>query len=145
MAQQRYYDYGGGVNDFKCSREIGTIDSTNIDEFYGAYKQMLDKIQKMFPDKKVILATPTYCKCNKDFPKTDGKINDAGFTIKDYAEAVIKLARLYHMNVIPLFEELKWDENNCATYIIDEGEFLHPNKVGGKCMAEIIGRELPQF
>ncbi len=50
-----------GVNHFKCSGKFDSIDHYNMDEFYSAYKHMLDKIQKMVPDEKVIFGILTYC------------------------------------------------------------------------------------
>lgn len=50
-----------GVNHFKCSGKYDSIDYSNIDEFYSAYRCMLDKIQKMLPDEKIMFGTLTYC------------------------------------------------------------------------------------
>jgi lysophospholipase L1-like esterase len=134
-----------GANDFKYNCRLGTIASTSIDEFYGAYKALLDKIRKQFPAKRIILITPTFCMCKKDFPQTDGEINDLGLRIGDYAEAVKRIGDMYRLKVISINESLKWNKDNCMKYLRNEVEFLHPNKLGGRSMGKVIGDSLPEL
>ena len=50
----------GGTNDWVNNVPLGTISDTSILTFYGAYKQMLEKLITRFPTKKICCFTPPY-------------------------------------------------------------------------------------
>ena len=117
-----------GVNDFNTSKPIGTIESTNQSEVYGALHKICSHVINNYPDATFIIATPLHCNLGK-FTNPNSK-NDLGFTLLDYCEAIKNICVYYN---IPCFDlhsvsgyipHIEW---NKTKYTADG---LHPNENG---------------
>ena len=117
-----------GVNDFNTSKPIGTIESTNQSEVYGALHKICSHVINNYPDATFIIATPLQCNLGK-FTNPNSK-NDLGFTLLDYCEAIKNICVYYN---IPCFDlhsvsgyipHIEW---NKTKYTADG---LHPNENG---------------
>ena len=117
-----------GVNDFNTSKPIGTIESTDQSEFYGALHKICSHVINNYPDATFIIATPLHCNLGK-FTNPNSK-NDLGFTLLDYCEAIKNICVYYN---IPCFDlhsvsgyipHIEW---NKTKYTADG---LHPNENG---------------
>lgn len=134
----------GGTNDWAQSRSLGSVDSTNTEEFYGALNQMAEKLTTRLPTCRIAWLTTPYGELPGRL--TDGSnwpspaVNNVGLTTRAYADAVRVAARRWGFPVIDL-DQCGWNEINLTTYMQDDGGSVHPNTLGGARIAEIaIGR-----
>lgn len=138
----------GGVNDFVQDRSIGSIDDVNTDDqsftgtFYGGMNSILDKLTTRYPDKLIIFMTPTQVYINDSdffFNKTgSGIVNSNGNTLRDFSDAVINTCKKWNVPCLDLNSLIGWNKNNISTFVKNEGNYIHPNLVGGKRMSEWI-------
>lgn len=134
--------FNGGMNDWGGNAAIGTADSTDTDTFMGALNVVAQKLLARFPAKRIIWMTTTYGRNNNN----NGDLNTLGLTTRDYAKAIRTIAQKYGFPVIDLAAECGWNEINYATYLNEEnGVYIHPNRAGGKRIAEVIIGRLLQF
>lgn len=137
----------GGINDFLFDNPLGLFMDTSITTFYGALDYIAKSIVKHNPNARVLWMTPMVeCVKNQAMPWTYGRNNDgimqknnAGYTQKDYADAIIKVASYYSFTVLDLM-------NNCVINPIARDEMfrdgMHPNKEGYKALGEQIARQI---
>lgn len=129
----------GGINDWGASVALGTINSTNNTQFYGALNQMIEKLMTRFPTKRIIVFTPTYADY-RDYPGNtsgwaDAYTNLESLTISDYAEAVRLVCKKYGVPVVDLCGECGWNRFNAPSFTSDG---VHPSGGGGPRMANVI-------
>jgi hypothetical protein len=111
-----------GVEDWFTNTPIGTINDVVNTTFYGALKEMAEKLQLRAPMKQIIWVTPhhvQYVSAPNSF-WTSGQRNGFG-TIADYADAVRNVARCYGIPVVDLGAECGWSSANCHGYLAPEG------------------------
>lgn len=117
-----------GVNDFNTSKPIGTIESTNQSEVYGALHKICSHVINNYPDATFIIATPLHCNLN-EFSNPNSK-NSLGFTLLDYCEAIKNICVYYN---IPCFDlhsisgyipHIEWNKTKYTS------DGLHPNENG---------------
>lgn len=117
-----------GVNDFNTSKPIGTIESTDQSEVYGALHIICSHVINNYPDATFIIATPLHCNLS-EFTNPNSK-NSLGLTLLDYCEAIKNICVYYN---IPCFDlhsvsgyipHIEW---NKTKYTADG---LHPNENG---------------
>lgn len=130
----------GGTNDWVQSASLGTITDTVTNTFYGALKTMCKKLRTRFPDKLICLLTTPYG-AYPNYPgwtDTTGLKNNHGLTAGDYGDAVIKVGKLYGIPVIDVYGNAGWNIDNIATYVSNDGAYLHPNAEGAKRLASVV-------
>lgn len=121
----------GGTNDFEAGREIGTISSSDVYEFYGAYNTLINNLKLKYPSMELILMTP--------LKRWDGdKPNAIGYKIIDYANAIINIGKVHNLKVIDAYHEFDIDPHD--TSILLDG--LHPSKYGHQLLGEYLGKKL---
>lgn len=125
-----------GTNDFKLNRTLGAIGSvfdTTFDTktFYGAYRSLLDYIIASNPNTRIYLWTPLH-RNNADY--TIESTNTAGYKLIDYVEAIRKIAIMYSLPVLDLYNNSGINTKNLPTYTNDG---LHPNDKGYERIAEL--------
>ena len=117
-----------GVNDFNTSKPIGTIESTNQSEVYGALHIICSHVINNYPDATFIIATPLHCNLNK-FTNPNSK-NDLGFTLLDYCEAIKNICVYYNIPCLDLHSvsgyipHIEWNKTKYTS------DGLHPNENG---------------
>lgn len=134
--------FNGGMNDWGGNAEIGTANSTNTNTFMGALNVVAQKLLTRFPSTRIFWMTTTYGRNNNN----NGDLNTLGLTTRDYAESIRTIAKKYGFPVIDLAADCGWNEYNYTTYInAESGVYIHPNRAGGKRIAEVIVGRLSQF
>ena len=97
------YDYfviNGGTNDFTFDATIGTIDSTDETEFYGALNAIMQYILTENPEARVMLITPLFRNYSHTLRGNAYNLqNNAGSTLGDYCDAMINIGKKYCMPV----------------------------------------------
>ena len=127
----------GGTNDWVGAVALGSPSSTDISEFYGALNLMVDRIAVRNPQAQLLLMTPPY---SEDKPPTrwsgftDNITNGIGLTLSDYSEAIKTVAAAKGVPVVDNYNN-SWDETNITTYMVDDGNYIHPNAAGGEIIA----------
>lgn len=112
----------GGHNDGQDN--LGTIDDTTQDTFYGSIRILIEYFQDNYPNAKLIFATPIQ---RKDPTAYEGK--------KNKAEAMKNICKLYNVDCIDLYNNSGITKENADIYL---GDGIHPNTEGHKLIAEYL-------
>jgi len=130
----------GGTNDWAGNVPIGTISDNGVDTFYGAVKKVTQKLVTRFPTARILFMTTPYGKYPNRSIFTDpyGLVNALGYTTGDYGKVIMEVARLYGIPCLDVYGNAGWNDINIATYLTNDGAYLHPNTEGGKRIAEIV-------
>lgn len=129
-----------GVNDWGHSIPVGTLadfmNDTGVGTFYGAYRKVIDAIYNKKASAKIILCTPRKAYgFNGYLPSSWYEAKD-GIYLKDYADAVIEIAKGLSVPVCDWFNESECNQYNLAANSIDTA--LHPNDDGYQKMANLL-------
>lgn len=124
-----------GTNDFKLDVPLGKINNDEERFFYGSYNKLIYLLKKINPKVEIVLVTPLH-RDNSNY-KSD-TINDAGFQLSDYQQAIINIAKKFNLKVIDLYRNSIIQEETLYKYTIDG---LHPNNDG----YEKISKEMVKF
>ncbi len=145
----------GGTNDWAQDAALGAIDSTNTNEFNGAFNVMMQKIMTRFSDARddddptppvtkkpvrIIIASTPY----GELPSYAGRgwvnayTNNQGLTTNDYAEACRLQAKRWNIPMADVNLLCGWNTYNITKFIKQDGGFLHPNDTGGDRLAGAI-------
>ena len=125
-----------GVNDFNTSKPIGTIESTDQSEVYGALHKICSHVINNYPDATFIIATPLHCNLNK-FTNPNSK-NDLELTLLDYCEAIKNICVYYN---IPCFDlhsvsgyipHIEWNKTKYTS------DGLHPSENGKHLITKLF-------
>lgn len=113
-----------GTNDCSFTCGLGTIDSTNKNNFYGSYKIVINELRTRCPNAKIMLMTPLQ---NVDYNASneDTKRNGAGKHLIDYVNAVKELADCYNLPCLDLYNESGVNVDTLSTYLSDG---VHPTQ-----------------
>lgn len=129
----------GGTNDWAQSAPMGDMDSVDVNTFIGAYKTVIEKILDVNPEIVIFIMTPPYSllpnrtdpTTGQPWSDTSGEKNLLGLSIKDYAEAAVKVAELYALPIIDLNKTVGWSSSNIDSFMLLEGQnLIHPNQKG---------------
>ena len=121
----------GGTNDYGHSKTpLGTPDSKDPYEFYGAMRVLCEQLVRDYPDKPIIFMTPLH-RANETEKRN-------GYILEDFVNAIRHVVAEYNLPLIDLFAELDLDPYN--TTLVPDG--LHPSDAGHAVMAEFIGKKL---
>ena len=124
----------GGTNDWLQNKDIGTIDSVDTNTFYGALNTIVRKLFTRCPNAKIIFAGTIF-----------GKPSNSALTnsYKDYSDAIKAVALKYNIKFIDTSNLMCVNEFNYTNfYQNEEGNYIHPNTLGGKRLYEIMLKEL---
>lgn len=129
-----------GTNDFSGGIDLGTIDDINKTTFYGSYNYTLDKLLTAYPNLKIILFTPMYRNIVNNVlgNDSDDYPNGDGVYLKAYADAVVALAKKWHVPCYNLYDNCGINSYNASTFLADG---LHFNELGGA----LVGRRMGGF
>ena len=125
-----------GVNDFNTSKPIGTIESTDQSEVYGALHIICSHVINNYPNATFIIATPLHCNLN-EFTNPNSK-NSLGLTLLDYCEAIKNICVYYNIPCLDLHSvsgyipHIEW---NKTKYTADG---LHPNENGKHLITKLF-------
>jgi len=136
----------GGTNDWAQSVQMGTIDSTDVTTFYGALNVMMGKLFARFPTARIVLNTTPCGTYPTRFTASGGVVNNAGFSTRDYADAVLAIGKKYSVPVIDVHAKAGWNSTTIANYMDNDGAWLHPTAaLGAKRLAEVVVGELQRI
>ena len=135
------YTIEHGVNDWGKKVPVGTFDqyraNAATNTFYANYRKIIETVRKSNPDAKIILCTPrkaygfgTY------LPKHADAAKDGAY-LKDYAEAVRRIAAEEKLPVADFFATCG-EHDELKGLSIDVA--LHPNDPGYQRMADELIR-----
>ena len=118
---------------------IGAIGDTEFDTttFYGGYRSIIERILTAKPTARMLLITPL--QRNKDDYNSWNTKNPAGHFLKEYADAVKELGKMYSLPVVDLFAESGFNKYTLSTFTYDG---LHPNNDGFVRVANCIAGEM---
>ncbi|MCJ7690376.1 MAG: SGNH/GDSL hydrolase family protein, partial [Clostridiaceae bacterium] len=124
-----------GVNDFGDNRPLGYIeDSILVDTFYSDMKAVIENLEKIKPEMKIIFITTPYVgKDGFGFLK-----NNEENTLDDYTKAMIEVCALYDVPILDLHTSSGINASNLVDYSEDS---VHPNEAG----MELIGNKIGEF
>ena len=136
----------GGTNDFTLNSPMGTLGTlgdTNFDTstFYGGYRKIIEHILSLKPTARLVLITPLQRNRQNSGENNWTTTNTEGHTLKDYADAVKEVAKLYCLPVVDLFYESGINTSNLSI-MLDDG--LHPSNTGYVRIANCIIGKLVQ-
>lgn len=124
-----------GAADFGGNRPLGAInDTTLVDTFYSDMKAVIENIEKIKPQVKLVFITTPYI-------GKDGfgfLTNPIGNTLEDYTKAMKEVCLLYDIAILDLNINSGININNLTTYSDDS---VQPNAVG----MELVGNKIGQF
>ncbi len=145
----------GGTNDWSTGFATGTLNDREATTYMGGIRLLMEGLIEKYPDKQIVFFTPIR-RCESG--QTEASTNGKGATLRDYADAVIELGKVYGIPVIDLYEpeELdftstlitppgtdangKWHDAVCESDLMPDG--LHPSGKGHKIMAEYMMAEM---
>ena len=120
-----YADYAlvlGGVNDYAIiSAPLGKKGDTTNQTFYGALRILIEGLITKYPTGKIGFMTPLR-KANDTAP------NVAGFTLKQYRDAIIDMCEDYSIPVLDLYAKGGCHPNIGAWRNANLPDGLHPNQ-----------------
>ena len=120
-----YADYAlvlGGVNDYAIiSAPLGKKGDTTNQTFYGALRILIEGLITKYPTGKIGFMTPLR-KANDTAP------NVAGFTLKQYRDAIIDMCEDYCIPVLDLYTKGGCHPNIGAWKSANLPDGLHPNQ-----------------
>ncbi len=121
-----------GVND--AWRRFDTNDPTSVEQFVKNYRTFLDAIKKEVPKAQIVLLTPFI------LPSTDWVLQLKD-DLNEKIEAILKLADMYQLPLIPLHEILpEYGKKITPNMISADG--VHPTLVGHAIIADLIVKYL---
>ena len=124
-ADMVYADYAlvlGGVNDYAIiSAPLGKKGDTTNQTFYGALRILIEGLITKYPTGKIGFMTPLR-KANDTAP------NVAGFTLKQYRDAIIDMCEDYSIPVLDLYAKGGCHPNIGAWKNANLPDGLHPNQ-----------------
>ena len=138
----------GGMNDWYTELEIGTIalgstQTADDKTFVGAYQIMLSKIAKKFPNSMIVCLTVTNSRVWQYGTNPDNPPVNWGKTLRDFADATIKVANTYSVKCIDVNAECGISFTNQSDYCEDG---THPNNTtGAKAIANSVINGLKRF
>ncbi len=120
-----------GINDYATGRPIY---NAQMDEqcYIGAVANAVQRLQKAYPNAKIILMTPNFIELFDYGTKKNGT---QGAVFQDYIDALKKFADENSLPVIDIYEKLGITKENMDIYLADG---CHPNYYGRFKIGEIV-------
>ena len=135
----------GGTNDWAQSQNLGTIDDSTTNTFYGSLNLTAQKLTEKFPTALIVFVTTPYGMLPKSTDFSDGgRLNKNKLTTGDYGKCVIDVARKFGFPCADVYGNCGWNKYNIRSYIKDDGGLLHTLQNGGIRLGEIICAKLKE-
>lgn len=120
----------GGSNDYYKNVPLGSPDSRNKDDFYGALKKMCQGLKEKYTKSHIVFITPL----RGEFAgKYNSGNNETGSSMWDYVDAIHKVCSNNGIHVIDIYNNFTINGDNFDEYTIDG---LHPNEKGHDLIAD---------
>ena len=123
---------------------IPDVEELTKSTFCGAIHTICQYLQENYEGKDIFFVTPIeryQSWCNK--PKTP---NSLGYTLEDYADAIIEICSYYSIPVIDFYRTAPVDPHVDKTLFGDtDGKYVHPNEAGHKILASVVIDYLRQY
>ena len=126
----------GGVNDYLQNCNIGTIKDETNSTFYGACKELVNKVKNKFTQAEIIWIIPLNM-TNGVFDSNTNGINNAGFTLDDYREAIINVCAMNNIKIIDVHEDSELQPNTLSS------DGLHPTQDGHVLLSSKLKSYIP--
>ena len=129
--------FSGDIASAYVYGEISEIETNlNHSTFCGAIHTICKYLQANYEGKDIVFVTPIeryQSWCNK--PKTS---NSLGYTLEDYADAIIEICSHYSIPVIDFYRNAGVDPHVDKSLFGDtDGKYVHPNEEGHRIMASV--------
>lgn len=129
--------FSGDIASAYVYGEISDIETNlNHSTFCGAIHTICKYLQANYEGKDIVFVTPIeryQSWCNK--PKTP---NSLGYTLEDYADAIIEICSHYSIPVIDFYRNAGVDPHVDKSLFGDtDGKYVHPNEEGHRIMASV--------
>lgn len=131
-----------GANDWSFSSPMGTLFSTDINTFYGAYNKAIQQALSQNPKIEIILITTFYAQSSQH--KEAGTVmqpqfNNANYTVYDYNEAIKNIAGNYNLRCVDMLDALGVNDYNYSAYLNDD---VHMNQDGYTMVGYYLAKQL---
>ena len=128
-----------GTNDYNRGTQIeNPEDSMDIHTYAGAMRQSIEKLQKAYPQARIILVTPTYCYFNDSLGNYSGTCEEKDFgggILNDYVDKEIEIAAEYGLEIIDQYYDFPINKDTIHSYTEDG---LHLVNEGRQLVADDI-------
>ena len=125
----------GGMNDFCGGVELGRPGDRDIGTFFGALDVTARRLYRKYPGAGLFFITPPKCRSSL-YDWESFTPNEAGCILKDYRDAILRVADYYSIPVLDLYEA-----GGMSCYL-DDGRYrpdgLHYSNAGYARVARII-------
>lgn len=132
----------GGMNDFCGGFALGAFGDTGIGSFYGALDVLAKNLYDRYPGALIFLITPPKCR-SSIFGWETFTPNEAGRTLTDYRDAIVRVADRYSLPVLDLYSD-----GGMSCYL-DTGDYrpdgLHFTDAGYERLARRIAVFINRF
>ena len=127
----------GGINDCNHALPLGTVDSYDVETFYGALNTICDGLQKKYPLADIMFITPMKASGFKGYRNWKVR-SENGLCLLDYRKAIMDVCENHSIPVLDLFSESGFtpDIPEIQKLLLPDG--LHPSKEGYLKMARKI-------
>ena len=115
---------------------IPNVEELTKSTFCGAIHTICQYLQNNYEGKDIVFVTPIeryqgWC----TYPEAK---NSLGYTLKDYADAIIEICSYYSIPVIDFYRTAPVDPHVDKSLFGDtDGKYVHPNKEGHKILASV--------
>lgn len=145
-AEVDYLTIGFGTNDVQGHGYIEKDDNKKaIDSYMGALRYSIERIQKQYPQIKILLVTPIYRFWAEDSTDSDNKLftdpygNEHKFT--DWVDAMIQVAEEYKVPYVDLYRNLGFNSVT-RSYFFNSDDGTHPNANGVARIGDAVSSAL---
>ena len=131
-----------GINDFSAGRPLDNEeDPLDCYTYGGALRYSIEKLQKEYPQLRIVLVTPLYCYFQENGQRAlDSETSDFGYGgLVNYVELELAIAEEYGLDVIDNFHNMGINSENVDEYTEDG---LHLNEKGRRLLAETLANSV---
>lgn len=117
-----------GLNDYEtCKDNMGNINDTDTNTFYGAYNTMLSKLYTRCPDARIVIMNDLFRAIQ---PGINREVED------NTRDAIRLISKKYNY---PLIDSTEYGINDLNyTVFYEANDPVHPSYVGGKRIADVV-------
>lgn len=123
-----------GTNDFAAGTPVAIDNASNpkaTNTLCGALRYSIEKLLGAYPNLHIFVSVPAF--------RSDVSINNNGYKLTDFVEAIANTAREYNLPIIDSYYGLGINSDNASTFLSDG---VHHNIEGRKRFGEYIGAKL---
>lgn len=134
-----------GTNDWQYDwTPLGTMNSRNNNEFYGALHNLCLGLLEKYTGKPILFFTPIK-RYQTPYNVTPMDVNTNGKTLEDYANIINQVCGYYGIPVLDMNHECTLNPSISTQKTLYVPDGTHPNKAGHAIMARRIIGYLKQF